>query len=129
MSLMLIAQFPELFKVAICDSPVTAWEIYDSGYTERYIGTPESQPAAYKQGNVLSHVKNFPDEHDRLYIRVGGLDENVHAIHTQQLVVELAKHNKPFHLQIYPDDRHGMSRLHNRRHGLNLFFHVILNRL
>ena len=44
---------------------------------------------------------------------------------TSPLCVELARHNKPYQLQVYPDDRHGMSKSHNRVHGTHKLFEVL----
>lgn len=41
---------------------VTSWEFYDTGYTERYMDTPENNRQGYIQGSVLSYVNKFPDE-------------------------------------------------------------------
>ena len=49
-------------KVAISGAPVTAWELYDTAYTERYMGIPEENKEAYYRGSVLSCAKAFPDE-------------------------------------------------------------------
>ena len=40
-----------------------SWELYDSGYTERYIGLPLSNPDVYKAGSVLTYIESLPDEY------------------------------------------------------------------
>jgi len=62
LSLMAMAHHPDKFKVAIAGAPVTSWELYDTGYTERYMDLPEHNKAGYKAGSVISYIKNFPDE-------------------------------------------------------------------
>lgn len=62
LSLMGLVQFPEIFKVAIAGAPVTNWEYYDTGYTERYMDLPKSNEAGYSAGSVLNYVHAFPDE-------------------------------------------------------------------
>jgi len=62
MSLMCLAQRPDIFRVCISGAPVTSWEFYDTGYTERYMKTPQSNPEGYKTSSVLNFLDNFPDE-------------------------------------------------------------------
>ena len=42
---------------------MVCWELYDTAYTERYMGTPQSNPVGYRDGSVLYHVPGFPDEY------------------------------------------------------------------
>ena len=62
MSLMGLVQRPDIFKVAVSGAPVTTWELYDTGYTERYMGLPQTNELAYREGSVISRVKSFPNE-------------------------------------------------------------------
>lgn len=59
---MCLAQRPDFFKVAVSGAPVTMWEAYDTGYTERYMDTAENNPEGYQKGSVLHYVRGFPDE-------------------------------------------------------------------
>ena len=43
-------------------APVTSWRLYDTGYTERYMGLPEENETGYKMGSVLEYVDKFPSE-------------------------------------------------------------------
>jgi dipeptidyl-peptidase 9 len=61
LSLMALAQFPQIFQVAICGAPVSCWELYDTAYTERYMGLIEENPEGYRYGSVLEYVDKFPD--------------------------------------------------------------------
>ena len=61
-SLMALAQRPDIFKVAISGAPVTTWNLYDTAYTERYMGLPEEEKDAYHKGSVINLAKQFPDE-------------------------------------------------------------------
>lgn len=80
MSLMGLAQRPDIFKVAISGAPVTTWKLYDTAYTERYMGLPNEEHEAYENGSVLNLARNFPDEENRLLIIHGMIDENVRDI-------------------------------------------------
>ena len=41
-----------LIKVAVAGAPVTSWNYYDTGYTERYLDTPSANPTSYKLGRI-----------------------------------------------------------------------------
>lgn len=62
LSLMGLVQHPDVFRVAIAGAPVTDWEYYDTGYTERYMDLPSQNKEGYVAGSVLTHVNRFPDE-------------------------------------------------------------------
>ena len=62
LSLMGLAQRPDIFKLAISGAPVTTWSLYDTAYTERYMGLPDENKEGYAKGSVLNLAKSFPDE-------------------------------------------------------------------
>ena len=62
MALMGLAQRPDIFKVAISGAPVTTWNLYDTAYTERYMGLPDENKEGYEKGSVLNYAKGFPNE-------------------------------------------------------------------
>jgi dipeptidyl aminopeptidase/acylaminoacyl peptidase len=41
---------------------VTTWALYDTAYTERYMGLPDEQKEAYEKSSVLNYAKSFPNE-------------------------------------------------------------------
>ena len=110
MALLAMCKHKDIFKLGFSFSPVTLWEAYDTGYTERFMLTPKENPSGYKEGSILEHVSGFPDEENRLVIFHGLADENVHFAHTSCLVSKLAQHLKPYELQVYPEGRHGIGR-------------------
>jgi dipeptidyl aminopeptidase/acylaminoacyl peptidase len=61
LSLMALAQYPHIFKIAIAGAPVTQWELYNSAYTERYMGLIHENTEAYAKSNVLNWVEKLPD--------------------------------------------------------------------
>ncbi|EDQ85738.1 uncharacterized protein MONBRDRAFT_34096 [Monosiga brevicollis MX1] len=115
-SLIALATRPDFFKVAVAGAPVTLWEAYDTGYTERYMGQPKDEPEAYRRGSVLEMANGFPDEYGRLLIMHGLSDENVHFSHTATLIDRLHELGKPYELQVYPRARHGVRTPHERIH-------------
>ncbi|CAN9500357.1 unnamed protein product [Ophioblennius macclurei] len=108
LSLMGLIHKPDIFKVAIAGAPVTLWMAYDTGYTERYLDTPEKNQKGYEECSVALHVDKFPNEPNRLLILHGFLDENVHFFHTNFLVSQLIRAGKPYNLQVYPNERHSI---------------------
>ena len=62
MAAMCLARAPETFKVAVAGAPVTHWDGYDTHYTERYMGTPQSNPEGYAVSSVMAHVDSHPRE-------------------------------------------------------------------
>uniref|UniRef100_A0A671VBG8 dipeptidyl-peptidase IV n=1 Tax=Sparus aurata TaxID=8175 RepID=A0A671VBG8_SPAAU len=108
LSLMGLIHKPDIFKVAIAGAPVTLWMAYDTGYTERYLDTPEKNQKGYEACSVALHVDKLPNEPNRLLILHGFLDENVHFFHTNFLVSQLIRAGKPYSLQVYPNERHSI---------------------
>ena len=54
--------------MAIVGAPVTDWRLYDTAYTERYLGLPATNSAGYDKSSVLKYIDGFPDEPNRLLI-------------------------------------------------------------
>jgi len=100
LSLMALIQRQDIFKIAIAGAPVTNWSLYDTGYTERYMDLPCFNPEGYSKSSILNWVNSFPDEENRLLLIHGLMDENVHFIHTQELIQALIQAGKPYHLQV-----------------------------
>jgi len=116
LSLLGLAHFPSIFRAAVAGAPVTSWELYDTAYTERYLGLPEDNPNGYKEGSVLNYAHQFPDEAGRLLLVHGLSDENVHFVHTAELLNALIRWGKPYQLQLYPCERHSLRRLDASEH-------------
>jgi dipeptidyl-peptidase-4 len=103
MAAMALAQAPDVFQAAVAGAPVTSWDGYDTCYTERYMGTPEKNPAGYERGSVMSHLGSMRGS---LLLVHGLIDENVHFRHTARLINALVKAGKPYELLLFPDERH-----------------------
>ena len=83
---------PDVFHCGVAGAPVTEWRLYDTFYTERYLGHPGIDPAPYDRSSLL------PDAHrlERPLLIVHGLaDDNVVAAHTLQLSSALLAAGKP----------------------------------
>ena len=103
LSAMCLARAPEVFKVAVAGAPVTHWDGYDTHYTERYLGTPQTNPLAYTESSLLRHVERIAG---KLLLVHGLIDENVHFRHTARLINALIRARKSYDLLLFPDERH-----------------------
>jgi dipeptidyl-peptidase-4 len=103
MAAMCLERAPETFQAAIAISPVTHWDGYDTNYTERYMGTPQSNPEGYQRSSLMAHTASI---NGKLMLIHGLIDENVHFRHTARLINALIAARKPYDLLLFPDERH-----------------------
>jgi len=94
------------FKAGIAGAPVTDWRLYDSIYTERYMGLPSKNPQGYEKSSIVKAAKNM---HGRLLLLHGLIDDNVHLQNSVMLMFELQKAGKDFDVMFYPNSRHGVT--------------------
>jgi dipeptidyl-peptidase-4 len=113
MSLNVITQAPDVYRMAIAVAPVTHWKYYDTIYTERYNGLPQDNAAGYDKGSPLTYAKNL---RGRLLIVHGSGDDNVHYQNTEMMVNALVAANRPFELMVYPNRNHSISGGTTRQH-------------
>ncbi len=75
---------PDVVHAAIAGAPVTDWALYDTFYTERYLGQPDTDADAYAQSSILDEAAAL----QRPLLLIHGLaDDNVVSAHTLQLSV------------------------------------------
>ena len=117
MTLMSLCKAPEHFKAGVAVAPVSDWAIYDTHYTERYMGLPDDNVEGYKDGNVLTHIDKLSGP---LLLIHGMADDNVLFNHSTMLMSELQKRNKAFELMTYPGAKHSMQETHVSVHRFNL---------
>ncbi len=103
MTLMLLGQSPGTFKAGVAGAPVTDFRLYDTHYTERYLGTPQENPEGYRQSDVLTYAGAISD---RLMIMHGMADDNVLFTNTTKLIPVLVANGLPFEVVPYPGSRH-----------------------
>lgn len=83
---------PDVFHAAVAGAPVTDWALYDTAYTERYLGTPQEQPDAYRATSLIERAERLTRP---LLIIHGLADDNVLAAHTLQLSSALLAAGRP----------------------------------
>ncbi len=83
---------PDIFHVAVAGAPVTDWRLYDTAYTERYLGTPDEEPDNYERTDLTAMASDLR----RPLMLIHGLaDDNVHVAHTLQLSRALLEAGRP----------------------------------
>ncbi len=83
---------PDVFHAAIAGAPVTEWRLYDTHYTERYLGHPDESKGAYERCSLLADAPRLA----RPLLLIHGLaDDNVVAAHTLRLSSALLAAGRP----------------------------------
>ena len=83
---------PDVFHAAVAGAPVTDWRLYDTHYTERYLGHPDAEPANYDRTDLTPAAPGL----ERPLLLVHGLaDDNVAAAHTLRLSRALLEAGRP----------------------------------
>lgn len=83
---------PDVFHAAVAGAPVTDWALYDTHYTERYLGRPDTDPEAYARSSLIADAPALT----RPLLLVHGLaDDNVVAAHTLRLSSALLAAGRP----------------------------------
>jgi dipeptidyl-peptidase-4 len=85
----------DVFKAGAAIAPVTDWRLYDTAYTERYMGRPQDNPTGYYESSPINQVGTLEG---KLFIAHGTGDDNVHFANTTELL------NRFISLGRYPDD-------------------------
>jgi dipeptidyl-peptidase-4 len=107
---------PGRFKVGIAGAPVTDWRLYDTGYTERYMGTPAENPAGYAESDLAPLARGLQG---KLLLLHALMDENVHFDHSAHLIDALVAAQKRFDLFVFPGERHGYRNPAARKYAMS----------
>ena len=103
MTLKQLESDPGLYAAGIAGAPVTKWELYDTFYTERYMGTPQSDAAAYAKSDAIADADRIRDP---LMIIHGMSDDNVFFENSSELIAKLQHDDVPFEMMLYPGETH-----------------------
>jgi dipeptidyl-peptidase-4 len=128
MTLMLLFKAPDVFRAGISGAPVTDWTLYDTHYTERYLGRPQDNAEGYEASGVLPYAKHLEG---KLLVMHGMADDNVLFLNSTKLFRRLQDLGKPFDVMVYPGAKHGLTRQHDGRHAYQMmlrFFDDALRR-
>lgn len=87
-----VLRYPQRFRAAIAGAPVTDWRLYDTAYTERYLGLPQDNAEAYDRSSLLPLAGELASP---LLLIHGLADDNVVAAHTLRLSAALLAAGRP----------------------------------
>lgn len=122
MAALALLKAPDRFHVGVAGSLVTDFRLYDSAYTERYLGSPKEDAKAYEAADLTKLAGNL---RGKLFLLHALMDENVHFQNTAELIDALIAANKRFDLLVFPGERHGYrapaARLYATQRSLEYF--------
>lgn len=105
MALRLLTKHPTAFARGIAGAPVTDWTLYDTHYTERYLGNPAQDKTPYTNADVTLDAAALA----RPLLMIHGLaDDNVVFDNSARMIAALQKAGKPFQFMPYPGQTHGI---------------------
>jgi len=113
MTLMLLAKGSNVVAAGAAVAPVTDWHLYDTCYTERYLGLPQSNPSGYAESGVFSALDGLRSP---LFLAHGMADDNVLFVNSTRLMSALQSRGVQFELMTYPGAKHGLSTPQMRIH-------------
>ena len=103
LSLKLLEKAPGVFSAAVAGAPVTRWELYDTHYTERYLGMPQDKPSAYPASGAVDEAVKIKDP---LLVIHGMSDDNVVFDNATALIARMQSAAVPFEMMVYPGQTH-----------------------
>jgi len=106
MTLKMLEADPGLYAAGIAGAPVTRWELYDTHYTERYMGDPREMKAAYDKASAIPDATKIADP---MLLIHGMADDNVVFENASELISVLQENNVPFEMMLYPGYTHRVS--------------------
>lgn len=112
MTISLITNYPDVFKVGVAGGPVIDWKWYEIMYGERYMDTPETNPEGFAKTSLIEHAKDLKGH---LLVIQGAIDDTVVWEHSLSFIQQCIDLDIPVHYFPYPVARHnvaGRNRLH-----------------
>ena len=104
MTLKMLEQAPPgLYAAGIVGAPVTKWELYDTHYTERYLGNPALDPKPYKSSDAIDGSVKIKEP---FLILHGMSDDNVVFENSSMLIDRLQEADRPFDMMLYVGQTH-----------------------
>jgi dipeptidyl-peptidase-4 len=107
MTIKMLEADPGLYAAGVAGAPVTDWSLYDTHYTERYMGDPRTDAAAYAKAGAIVDALRI---NDPLLLLHGMADDNVFLENTTALVAKLQANDRRFEMMLYPGKTHGAVR-------------------
>ena len=113
---------PGLYAAGISGAPVTRWELYDTHYTERYMGTPQADAQAYETASAIPEATKITDP---LLLIHGMADDNVVFENATEVISAMQEANVPFEMMLYPGYTHRVSGEQISPHRYNTVFRFL----
>lgn len=113
---------PGLYAAGVSGAPVTRWELYDTHYTERYMGTPQADGEAYTAASAIPETTKITDP---LLIIHGMADDNVVFENATEVISAMQEANVPFEMMLYPGYTHRVSGEQISPHRYNTVFRFL----
>ena len=105
MTISLMTNYPDVFKVGVAGGPVIDWKWYEVMYGERYMGTPQDNPEGYAKSSLIDKAKNLKG---RLQIITGYNDNTVVPQHCLSFLDACIKAGTQPDFFAYPGEEHNM---------------------
>jgi dipeptidyl-peptidase-4 len=115
LTLMSMFKAGDYFQAGVAGAPVTDWELYDTFYTERYMGNPKTDKESYTASSVFPYAKNLAGD---LLIYHGMADDNVLFTNSTKLYKHLQDLAIPFESMDYPGKKHSIK---GKNTGIHLY--------
>ncbi|TAJ69935.1 MAG: S9 family peptidase [Phenylobacterium sp.] len=124
MTLLMLTAPDSPFRAGVAGAPVTDWKLYDTHYTERFMGTPENNADGYAKSEVVTRLSRLKP--GSLLLVHGMADDNVTFDHSTRVLFALQAEGKPFETMVYPGLRHRggwtpTNRMHRAMQALDFF--------
>lgn len=103
MTLKMLEADPGAYAAGISGAPVTKWELYDTHYTERYLGDPRAVPEVYARADTIGDAAKIRDP---LLLIHGMADDNVVFDNATAMIAKLQGEGVPFEMMLYPGQTH-----------------------
>jgi dipeptidyl-peptidase-4 len=106
MTIKMLEADPGAYAAGIAVAPVTKWELYDTHYTERYLGDPRKDPKVYANSDALDDAAKIIDP---LYLVHGMADDNVVFENSTAFAARMQESATPFEMMFYPGYTHSIA--------------------
>ena len=117
MTTMLLGKASNDIAAGVAVAPVTDWSLYDSMYTERYLGRPQDNKAGYVRSATFAWLDGLSSP---LLLIHGMADDNVLFTNSTKLMAALQERDVAFELMTYPGGKHQLSTPEMKIHAFSL---------
>ncbi len=106
LTLKLLQDAPGVFAAGVSGAPVTDWTLYDTHYTERYLGDPNAAGVDYAKSGALTNSRKLTDP---MLLIHGMADDNVVLDNATKIIAKMQADGQMFEMALYPGKAHGLS--------------------